>query len=190
MSSSPTSLIINYSRNSRLPVNYEKIDFSALIHQCLEQLNYLPERSKIEVQIRVNEQAPFYSDRNRIQTLLNNLLSNAIKYHNASQKHPWVHIQVYTDADRAELEIKDNGAGISRKHLDKIFLMFYRATTEKSGSGLGLYITKEIVDKMSGGIEVKTEEGIGTSFYVNLPNKNSSKELASGTGLNIEHYYE
>ena len=65
--------------------------------------------------------------------------------------------------------VKDNGQGIAEKHLDKIFNMFYRASEGGGGSGLGLYIVKETVDKLNGKIQVLSELGKGTSFSIVLP---------------------
>ena len=66
--------------------------------------------------------------------------------------------------------VKDNGIGIDRKNIGKIFDMFYRVSETSIGSGLGLYIVKETVDKLSGKINVESEKGVGTTFQLNIPN--------------------
>jgi K+-sensing histidine kinase KdpD len=70
----------------------------------------------------------------------------------------------------AHIRIEDNGIGIDREHLDKIFLMFYRATESRSGSGLGLYIVKETIETLQGQIKVQSRIGEGTVFTISLPN--------------------
>ena len=68
--------------------------------------------------------------------------------------------------------IEDNGIGIDNKHLDKIFGMFYRATKFSKGSGMGLYIVKETIDKLKGSITVESRLNEGSKFTVSLPNLN------------------
>ena len=162
--------IIQYSRNSRLEIAPDKINFRDLIARSLEQFHYLEGTSKIEIITEAHDHADFYSDQSRLSIIINNLLSNAISYHNFNQPHPYIHIRVWVNKDDAEIEFSDNGMGIDRRYLDKIFQMFYRVSTVKSGSGLGLYIVKETLDKLSGSISVKSKVGSGTTFFVTIPN--------------------
>ena len=69
------------------------------------------------------------------------------------------------------LRVEDNGVGIEKQYLDKIFDMFYRASEKSQGSGLGLYIAKEAVTKLNGVIEVHSEFSKGSEFWVLLPKK-------------------
>jgi signal transduction histidine kinase len=162
--------IIQYSRNSRLEIEPEKINFKELISKSLSQFHYLDGTSKIEIITEVHENADFFSDKNRISIIINNLISNAISYHNVLQPQPYIHIRVWVNRDTAVLEVSDNGRGIDGRFLDKIFRMFYRATNIKTGSGLGLYIVKETLNKLSGSITVKSKIGAGTTFFVTIPN--------------------
>lgn len=162
--------IIHYSRNSRLVLEHEIIDFVQLLTENIENLRFMKETEFIQIEFKVVGQHEFYSDKKRISILLSNFLSNAIKYYDVSKKQPFIHILVNIDQAGAHLEIKDNGIGISEEYLNKIFDMFYRATTHSSGSGLGLFIVKEIIDKMSGQIRVSSVKGEGTSFFVDIPN--------------------
>ncbi|QCK14756.1 sensor histidine kinase [Mangrovivirga cuniculi] len=70
----------------------------------------------------------------------------------------------------ASISIKDNGTGISKDHINNIFKMFYRATEKTSGSGLGLYIVAETLEKLNGRITVKTEIDKGSEFIIEIPN--------------------
>jgi signal transduction histidine kinase len=69
----------------------------------------------------------------------------------------------------AHFEIEDNGRGISKEHLKNVYRMFYRATDDGAGSGLGLYIVKETVDKLHGSIQIESEEGKGTTVKLEIP---------------------
>ncbi|HZG01667.1 MAG TPA: HAMP domain-containing sensor histidine kinase, partial [Chitinophagales bacterium] len=114
----------------------------------------------------------FSSDPGRISVLLNNLISNAIRYQNPNVDKPYVDIAVETTADAAFIVVKDNGIGIDKAQQSKVFDMFYRVSQNSVGSGLGLYIVKETVEKLQGKIDLKSEPGTGTAFTIVLPNLN------------------
>jgi signal transduction histidine kinase len=75
------------------------------------------------------------------------------------------------DEDGVEVEIKDNGKGIPAESIDRIFDMFYRASEDSNGSGLGLYIVKETVEKLKGDIKLKSVFGEGTTINISLPSQ-------------------
>jgi signal transduction histidine kinase len=86
---------------------------------------------------------------------------------------------VNSDEEQCEIIVKDNGIGISELHLPKIWTMFFRATNDNQGSGLGLYIVKETVDKLKGKISVKSKTRVGTTFKLKLPNSKGRYEAAA-----------
>ena len=178
--------IIIYSRNSRLKSENEKIEFNDLINESIENFYYMSESKKISIITEINGENNFYSDKKRIMVLLNNFISNAIKYHNLRQENPYIKIAVNMNDEAVNLEISDNGKGISELHIDKIFNMFYRATEEKSGSGLGLYIVKEILEKISGTVSVKSIEGSGTTFFISIKNGIGSKMERRDSSLHLQ----
>ena len=98
---------------------------------------------------------------------MNNIISNAIRYRNG--KDPIINVEVNVKDHHARLTIEDNGRGISKEHIDKVYQMFYRATDDGAGSGLGLYIVKETIDKLKGKIEITSEEGKGTRVTFEIP---------------------
>ncbi|WP_299458694.1 ATP-binding protein [uncultured Microscilla sp.] len=162
--------IIDYSMNARMETNVEQIDFNELIQTVLEKLQYLPAASKIEKKLAINGRHIFYSDRSRCLILLNNLLSNAISYHNPHQANPLILIKVDQQPQQAIITIQDNGKGIDQDHLNNIFKMFYRASAHSNGAGLGLYIVKEILQKLNGSIDVKSSVNQGSAFTLKIPN--------------------
>jgi signal transduction histidine kinase len=83
-----------------------------------------------------------------------------------------MHIIANRISGRVSIKIKDNGIGIESKYINKIFEMFFRATNEKSGSGLGLYIVKETLKKLNGKIKVLSTFGKGTEFIIDIPESN------------------
>jgi len=162
--------LTNFSRNSRLEITIEKINFEAIIEDCIENLKYMEGADSIDVikQLTIDEE--FYSDNTRILIILQNLLSNSIKYKNPRAERSYVNIIIKTTLEEAEIIVQDNGKGIKDEYLDKIFNMFFRASQESYGSGLGLYITKQVIEKLNGRIEVSSVLGSGTTFSIKLPN--------------------
>ncbi|MGK7391627.1 MAG: sensor histidine kinase [Candidatus Cyclobacteriaceae bacterium M2_1C_046] len=162
--------ILDYSRNTRLEVTKERVDFQKLLNDIEEHVKLINEKQNLDIKFSIREEQPFYSDKTRIAMILNNLYVNAIKYQDVSKTQPYLNINITVVAEKAEIEFKDNGIGIPKNQLEKIFNMFYRASTISQGSGLGLYITKEAVNKLNGQIEVESAPGEYTNFYIELPN--------------------
>ena len=120
---------------------------------------------------RVPEGAVSYGDKSRVRQVLQNLIDNAIKY----GKRPGGTLDISSRVvdDSIVIVLKDNGLGIPKIEQSKIFGRFYRASntsnSSSSGSGLGLYIVKSIVQQMGGSIRFESEENVGTTFFVTLP---------------------
>lgn len=167
--------IIDFSRNARVEITTEVIDFQKLIEDVVDNLKYLNEGNQIERTITVNGTEPFRTDRKRLAIILNNLISNAFKYYNPENEKPFIIIQVHHTKSHCSITIADNGIGIPAAHLGHIFKMFYRAHEESKGSGLGLYIVKETIDKLNGKIQVQSTVGKGTTFEIQLPNLKPGK---------------
>lgn len=160
--------ILDQSRNSRLEVKREEIFFQPIIEETFSQLGFAtPTGQTVEKIVSVRQEKPFYSDRWRLKVILNNIISNAIRYRNG--KDPVIKVDVNVKGSRAELSIEDNGKGIAREHLNNVCRMFYRATDDGAGSGLGLYIVKETIDKLNGSIDIDSEVGKGTTVKLRIP---------------------
>ncbi|HEY9046398.1 MAG TPA: HAMP domain-containing sensor histidine kinase [Ohtaekwangia sp.] len=152
----------------------EKIDFRKILDDGLEQMRFLKGFDRLRKQIEINQSCLFYSDNYRVSAILNNLLSNAIKYMDNSKAEPFVNIQVDITKETATITITDNGIGINKAYLSKIFSMFYRATSQGEGTGLGLYLVKDTVQALKGTVEIESKEGDGTTFRITLPNQYST----------------
>ena len=160
--------ILDQSRNSRLEVKREPIQFEPLIEETFNQLKFATSTGKsVERVINIQQDAPFFCDRWRLKVILNNIISNAIRYRNG--RDPVIKVYVTISQNLAKLEIEDNGKGIEKEHLPNIYKMFYRATDDGAGSGLGLYIVKEAVDKLNGNINIESEVGRGTTVQLEIP---------------------
>jgi len=160
--------ILDQSRNSRLEVKREEILFEPIISETFNQLSFAtPTGKAVEKIISVRQEQPFYCDRWRLKVILNNIISNAIRYRNG--RDPVIKVDVNVKGNEAQVRIEDNGKGIAKEHLKHVCRMFYRATDDGAGSGLGLYIVKETIDKLNGSINIDSTEGQGTTVLVTIP---------------------
>lgn len=151
------------SLNQRDP-EITKIDSLTLFNKVK---NKYPEANII---IENNKGLEFESDIDLLSMVLDCLIVNSLKYN----KNP-LDLQISLDAHKSlfgiEFEVKDNGDGIPQNQLDKIFLMFYRAHVNSKGHGLGLYLAKKALEKLSGTIKAESEEGKYSLFTFYLPSK-------------------
>lgn len=161
--------VLSHSKNLKLELKIEKINLQHLIDQTFTDLNYLKGANEISRDVKI-EGIEFYSDPWRMGEIFRNLISNAIKYRDFSKNDSFIRISIKIASDRTTILFEDNGIGISKANLTKIFEMFYRASEQSDGSGLGLYIVKNAVDKLGGILKVTSEIGKGTSFELKLPN--------------------
>lgn len=162
--------IIQYSSNSKADVNIKKIDFNEIVSNSISELQFHEAFELIDLKLDINLKEAFYSDEKRIQIILNNLLSNAVKYYDKLKATPEINIKIIQKNNTVEISVTDNGIGIKSEFLDKVFVMFFRASENAYGSGLGLYIIKETVKKLNGTITINSKEGEYTNFTVLLPN--------------------
>lgn len=156
--------ILDYSTNSNGDFEQEEINLDAMLDSIVEDLQYFDSAQKVTMKRHFDKQIKFVSDPKRVKIILSNLIANAVKYHNYNQDNPIVDVVASKSGGSFLIDIIDNGQGIKAIYLDKIFNMFYRASEKSEGSGLGLYIVKDTVDKLNGQIKVTSELGKGTKF--------------------------
>lgn len=169
--------ILDFSRNARLQVETEEVEVRTLINEIIDQIRYI-HTHEISVYVELKNVDIIQTDRERFRTLMINLITNAFKYCRKNVES-YIKIGITGLEKKLLIEVEDNGEGIAEKHLEKIFEMFYRATTSDMGSGLGLYICKEIATKMNGTISVESEKNVGTKFLVELPFARNQKTTSN-----------
>jgi len=162
--------ILNYSQNNRTGLEMVKIPIKKTITEIVDSVCNIKGAEGISFQIDIDEQQPFYSDWQRFNTVLENLISNGIKYHTKEVSGRYLKLTGTSDNGDLKLSISDNGIGIDAAYHDKIFDMFYRLPGRTAGSGFGLYIVKETLEKLHGTIEIQSEKGVGTTFMITLKN--------------------
>jgi signal transduction histidine kinase len=167
--------ILHYSKNTRIEIANEAINFEGLIKEIREAQKFSEGAMELDLQVAISQEVEFNSDKRRINVILNNIISNSIKYQDTSKgSSSFVKIQVLCNKQNVTIIIEDNGIGIADKDQEKIFEMFYRATTISTGSGLGMYLVKETLDKLNGKISMQSELNKGTKFVIEIPNQIST----------------
>jgi PAS domain S-box-containing protein len=164
--------MLNFAKVNRAEKIIEAIDFQELIDKCLDDFRYLPNfsRLRIEVDLQNPDNQLFKSDLQRLEIIFANLISNAIKYLNPLAKQSFLKIRLNIEAEKVMIIFEDNGIGIQSDLIHKIFGMFFRATDKSEGSGLGLYIVKQSVEKLNGQINLESTFGEGTQIIIQIPN--------------------
>jgi signal transduction histidine kinase len=162
--------ILDYSRNSRQQIVYQKIDFRGIVENSLERLKYLEGFEIMQNNITIKADGAFYSDEYRLTVIMNNLISNAINYKDLSKEKCILNISVLITKEKAIVSVEDNGIGIPEEFKSRIFNMFFRGTVKSKGAGLGLYIVKETISKLNGKIAIHSTYGKGSRVEMELPN--------------------
>ncbi|MBX9853134.1 MAG: PAS domain S-box protein [Cytophagaceae bacterium] len=172
--------LTQFSRNSRMEIEAREIKFDDIINESFGNLKFMDNVEKVTLNKILKIHTKFYSDLTRLSTIFNNLISNAFKYHRFENNNPYINIIIETNPERAMIIVEDNGQGIDQIHLDRVFEMFYRASETSYGSGLGLYIVKNAVNKLNGTIRVESAVNQGTSFIIVIPNLINKAEKNEG----------
>lgn len=154
-------------RTGRLSLNLESVNLSELVQDILGRYQETLSKNKIHVKLRLTPDIYGHWDKVRLEQVVMNLLTNAIKYGNGSEIH------ISTEAERffAKLQVQDFGVGIDDEDKERIFNRFERASSiqHHGGFGLGLYISKQIIQAHQGRISVESSKGHGSKFIVELP---------------------
>jgi len=150
----------------------EMFNVNDLISEVIEIMNTISSEKNVKIMCLFDDEATVYGDKNRFKQMMINLIDNAVKYTN-----PGGEVKITTIKDEAKLYIavEDNGIGIEKKHIDRLFERFYRTDKSRSraegGTGLGLAIVKHIVKNFDGIIKVESEVDVGSKFTVIIPLK-------------------
>ena len=176
--------ILDFSRleSGSIKLKKEYSNISELIRQNVESIKILADEKSIDIHFESEDNIPSVPiNIENIDRVIKNLLSNAIKY-SQDGKDIFVNVKSSDDKKYVEFSVKDNGIGIAKEHLEKIFDRFYRvenAAHTVKGTGLGLHLVKISVEQHHHGtITVSSEEGKGSVFTVKLPLTVADDELA------------
>jgi signal transduction histidine kinase len=157
--------------SGRMEFRFEKTELMTLVEQAVESTSSYAEKHGVMLEIRERlEGAMVRVDPGRMIQVITNVLSNAVRFSNAEST---VGIGVSRHDDLLRVAVSDSGPGISEDFRDRVFEAFARADHEgwrhRSGTGLGMSISKGIVEELGGSISFETEVGVGTTFFVDVP---------------------
>lgn len=157
-------------QTGRMEFNPEYIETSELIRSANELLIISADQKSIEMTLNTPKNLTVYADKFMLETVMRNLISNAIKF---TPKNGKVHISVEDKEREVLFVVKDSGIGIEKKNCIKLFRIdedFSSLGTEKeTGTGLGLILCNDFIQKHKGKIGVESELGIGSQFYFTIP---------------------
>ncbi len=162
--------ILDYSRNARLQIQPEKVNFQKIVRDAYADVKFYSSHP-VDLQLNMDEELLFESDRYRLNTVIKNVIGNAVKYADDSKTDSYVAVTTERIGNELHVAVSDNGIGIETSSLNKVFDMFFRASEKTTGTGLGLYISKEIMLKLNGKIDIESAPGIGTTVHISLPVK-------------------
>jgi len=167
-------LTIGKSDAKKIEVKSSSVDLHEFVQKIIEEVQTASNSShQVLLNIHDRVQGTLQTDEKFLRSIFINLLTNAIKY---SPGRESVRMNIYQREDRICIDIVDEGMGISKPDLEKIFEPFYRVdvTQRIQGTGLGLSIVKRAVDLLEGSIEVYSEAGEGSTFTVMLPTRRAA----------------
>ncbi len=166
--------LLNIARIERgdMEIFIEKLNLSKLVSENVDQHKSVAAQKEQSLTYSANTDRTVYvpADSASIVEVLNNLIGNALKYTGKNSK---VKVNLVADKDEVRVEITDNGPGVPEELRDRLFTKFYRA--ERSliagtrGTGLGLFISKTVIELQNGKIGIEPDQGTGSSFYFTLP---------------------
>ncbi len=163
-------LDISRIESDQLRLSTEPVALAAAAREAMNLVQHLASEREVAVRDDFHEPDVFVmADRQRLMQVLVNLLSNGVKYNRRTGS---VTITCFPAGERAQISISDTGPGIAADKLDRLFSPFDRLGAEDSeieGTGLGLALSKRLVEHMGGALRVSSKEGVGTDFWIELP---------------------
>lgn len=165
------SNIIDFYKNSRQREISEEFQFKELLEDVLENVKSHLDSADPLIDFDITQKGAFKGDVFRMRIIFSQLISNAIKFKKEDQDRARIKITIIADLNEAHIEVEDKGIGILKDHMHKVFQIFFKTSDQSAGSGIGLYIVKEALDKMNGSIAVDSKPGDGTLFSIKIPNQ-------------------
>ena len=164
--------LLNWAKSQTGQINYksEQINLTALCNEVIELSHPIAKTKNITLHPLKKSQIEVFSDEKIVRTILRNLISNGIKY---TRPGGDIRISTISKQDQVEVTVSDNGIGINREMCNNLFKVATNislaGTLKETGSGFGLILCKEFVEKLGGSIWVESEEGKGSNFKFTIP---------------------
>lgn len=163
-----TTSLVEMAKNQQIDLNKTPVALKPLTISILSSL--LTDINKsVEFEVNIEDDSYLVTDKERLSSVLRNILHNAITYTHGYVKNPLIKVNEEKTKRQLTIKIEDNGTGITEEHLPHIFKLFYRGTEKVQGSGLGLYVANESIEKIGGKITVNSLPGKGSTFTISIP---------------------
>ena len=157
-------------QSKELNYKWQAVELGELLSRVVIAAQPMSSNHKIELDMNVEGEVWINGDPERLEDVLRNLISNAVKFTPENKK---IVISMQNEKDWAVIEVQDEGVGIPEEHLDHVFKSFFRSENfiekDPGGMGLGLYLSKEIINRHGGSIWAENNPGRGSTFYIKLP---------------------
>lgn len=154
----------------------DSIEFKTIIGKFHESIKHSEILKVVEIKFDINQSTEFINDKPEVVSIISNLINNSLKYYDPKKAKPIVIVSVAVSQEGAKISVKDNGIGIKREFLSKVFeLNFQAGDNIHGGAGIGLYLVKEAVKSLNGQIDIRSKIGEGTEVIIVLPNKSNFK---------------
>jgi signal transduction histidine kinase/ligand-binding sensor domain-containing protein len=160
--------LVEFARNSHQPVSVEQFDLRELVMEIIQEFSFWPEAQSVQCACLIEPEFIIITDRPRLNVALHNIIGNSLKYSDKHKEQSFIRIAASRDEGDCVITIEDNGIGIKAEHHSRVFDMYYRASDISKGSGLGLFIVKEIALKLNATLDMQSEFGVGTTFTLRI----------------------
>ena len=163
--------LVNVSLVTQHNLEYTELDLGNILDAILDDPNKDERFLSVDWRVEMS-QVPMkiHTDSYLMKSILNQLLDNAAKFSKKDEANPWCQIKAHQNGKGLSISVADNGIGINEEDQKRLFGMFFHATKDISGSGLGLYLVKAATEKMGGSVSVSSTLGEGSEFVISLPN--------------------
>ncbi|MDD5144640.1 MAG: HAMP domain-containing sensor histidine kinase [Candidatus Pacebacteria bacterium] len=166
-------LIVSRIEQGRFPQRKEKIFLKDIVQGVIKNSEIFARASNVQIEFKAENDLPsVFNDPSQAKLIVENLVDNAIRY---TKERGKVEVSLVKKKNHLILSVKDSGVGIPKNDQKYIFQKFFRSANalkhQTEGSGLGLYITRSIIEKFNGRIKFNSQEGVGSTFLVTLPIK-------------------
>jgi signal transduction histidine kinase len=165
--------LIDATQVKQRKVEYIKVNALAFTKALLEVMRNNIDFSKVELTLDIDPDLELVTDETLITSILQNYIANAIRYRDPAKEIAMVTISIKGIEDKFTISVADNGVGIPDKARSQVFEMFYKGSTNNTGSGLGLYIVKQATEKLGGTVSLDTHVGQGTTMFAHIPQGNA-----------------
>lgn len=160
----------HFLENSKREIQIKPIDCRELVSLTLYQYNEEIKAKNIQLELNIVQPGLFYSDTGRFRIILSNLISNAIQFQDVNKQNHKIIISIMATNKECVIAVTDNGIGIHSDNHTDIFKLFFRATEQSTGTGVGLYVVNEAIKKIKGNIRVDSVPDQGSTFSITVPN--------------------